>query len=101
VTSITTHILDTVTGGPAAGVAVTLFVDAEGGWREVASAVTDDDGRVSTFPDIGSGRARLRFDTDTPFFPEVLVTFVVQAGRAHLHVPVILSAYGYSVYRGS
>jgi len=101
VTRITTHILDTVTGGPATGVAVTLFADAGGGWREVASAVTDDDGRVSTFPDIGAGRGRLRFDSGTPFFPEVLVTFVVQDGRAHLHMPLILSAYGYSVYRGS
>ncbi len=100
-TRITTHILDTATGGAATGVAVTLFTDAGGGWRQVASAVTDADGRVSTFPDIGAGRGRLRFDTGTPFFPEVLVTFVVEDGRAHLHVPLILSAYGYSVYLGS
>jgi 5-hydroxyisourate hydrolase len=101
VTRITTHVLDTVSGGPATGVAVTLFSDSGAGWREVAAAVTDDDGRVATFPEIGAGRGRLQFATGTPFFPEVLVTFVVQDGREKLHVPLILSAYGYSVYRGS
>ncbi|HWE58086.1 MAG TPA: hydroxyisourate hydrolase [Solirubrobacteraceae bacterium] len=100
-TRITTHILDTVSGGPAPGIAVTLFVDVGGGWREVASAVTDEDGRVASLPEIGAGRGRLRFDSGTPFFPEVLVTFVVEEGRAQLHVPLILSPYGYSVYRGS
>jgi 5-hydroxyisourate hydrolase len=101
VTRITTHVLDTVSGGPATGVAVTLFSDAGTGWHEIASAATDDDGRVSTFPDVSAGRARLQFDSGTPFFPEVVVTFVVEDGRAQLHVPLLLSAYGYSVYRGS
>jgi 5-hydroxyisourate hydrolase len=101
VTRITTHVLDTVSGSPATGVAVTLFSDAGAGWHEVASAVTDDDGRVSTFPEVAAGRARLQFASGTPFFPEVLVTFVVQDGREQLHVPLLLSAYGYSVYRGS
>jgi hydroxyisourate hydrolase len=101
VTRITTHILDTVSGGAATGVAVKLFTEAGGDWLEVASAVTDDDGRVASFPEIGAGRGRLRFDIGTPFFPEVLVTFVVEQGRPHLHVPLIMSAYGYSVYRGS
>ena len=100
-TRITTHILDTVSGAPATGVAVTLFTEAGAEWRELASVPTDDDGRVSTFPEIAAGRARLRFDSGTPFFPEVIVTFVVEAGRDHLHVPLILSPYGYSVYRGS
>jgi len=100
-TRITTHVLDTVSGGPATGVAVTLYSDGGGEWHEIAAAATDADGRVSTFPEIGAGRGRLRFDSGTPFFPEVLVTFVVEDGRAQLHVPLLLSAYGYSVYRGS
>jgi 5-hydroxyisourate hydrolase len=101
VTRITTHILDTVGGGPAIGVPVTLFTHVNGSWHEVATALTDDDGRVSAFPEIGAGRGRLRFETGTPFFPEVLVSFVVEDWPPHLHVPLILSPYGYSVYRGS
>lgn len=101
-TRITTHVLDTAAGNPAAGVRVTLAAAlAEGGWLELAEAVTDSDGRIDSLPDVGPGNWRLVFQTATPFFPEVVVTFAVLAGREHLHVPLLLSPYGYSVYRGS
>ena len=100
---VSTHVLDTAAGRPAAGVPVTLE-SADG---VVATASTDADGRV---PDLGPerlapGTYRLRFDTGAyaegaGFFPEVVVAFVVQ-GEAHLHVPLLLSPFGYSTYRGS
>ena len=101
-TRITTHVLDTATGEPSAGLSVRLLAAGEdGAFAAVGSAVTDGDGRIAGFPELGPGRARLVFATATPFFPEVVVTFVVAAGRAHLHVPLLLSPFGYSVYRGS
>ena len=100
-TRITTHVLDTAAGSPAVGVAVTLSVADAGGWRELARELTDGEGRISAFPAVGAGEARLVFETGTPFFPQVAVTFTVEAGREHLHVPLLLSPYGYSVYRGS
>ncbi len=101
-TRITTHVLDTAAGAPAAGIAVTLLAaDGDRPLAEVARAVTDADGRIGGFPQVGAGRARLVFETATPFFPEVVVSFTVEEGRAHLHVPLLLSPYGYSVYRGS
>jgi 5-hydroxyisourate hydrolase len=104
---ITTHVLDLATGLPAAGVAVVLELDSENGWREVARTRTDDDGRAR---DLGSapapGRFRLRFDTASylglgGFFPEVTVQFAVQDVGQHLHLPLLLSPFGYSTYRGS
>ena len=104
-TQITTHVLDTTTGTPAAGVQVTLFVVGNGGiTTELGRALTDADGRIGAgiFAEVdGPRRCRLVFVTATPFFPEVVVTFAVEAERAHLHVPLLLSPYGYSVYRGS
>ena len=100
---VTTHVLDTAAGRPAAGVPVTLE-DAGG---VLATATTDPDGRVRELgPDrLAPGTYRLRFDTagylgGSAFFPEVVVTFVVD-GEAHHHVPLLLSPFGYSTYRGS
>ncbi len=101
-TRVTTHVLDTAAGEPARGVTVTLAAaGAEDRWTELARAETDADGRVRNFPDVGPGRWRLVFETGTPFFPEVVVTFAIDPDREHLHVPLLLSPYGYSVYRGS
>lgn len=101
-TRISTHVLDTAAGAPAVGIAVTLLVAAaDGAFTEIARAVTDSDGRIGDFPAIAAGQARLVFATATAFFPEVAVTFTVHPGREHLHVPLLLSPYGYSVYRGS
>ena len=102
VTRITTHVLDTAAGAPAPGIGVTLATAEDGRhFTKLARAETDGDGRIASFPDIGPGRWRLVFETPSPFFPEVVVTFEVPDGREHLHVPLLLSPYGYSVYRGS
>ncbi len=110
---ITTHVLDTARGRPAAGVAVTLEFKIEGGWRVVGRGATDADGRVrdvmpSDFT-FGAGEYRLTFDVDPyfaaagveGFYKEVAVGFVVRDAAAHYHVPLLLSPYGYSTYRGS
>lgn len=99
-TLITTHVLDTAAGKPAAGLRVTLAAHAAGAWPTVEDAVTDSDGRVKDFAPVGPGLYRLTFVTGTPFFPRVAVEFVV-TDEPHLHVPLLLSPYGYSVYRGS
>jgi 5-hydroxyisourate hydrolase len=106
---ITTHVLDTAVGRPAAGVPVTLELAADDGWRTIGAGATDADGRLRTLTPSGAvtpGRYRIRFDTGaylgaTAFFPVVEIQFVVADGNAHYHVPLLLSPYGYSTYRGS
>ncbi len=96
--TLSTHVLDTAAGRPAADVPVALL-DDDG--TTLADAVTDADGRVGALGgELAAGTYRLRFAVDGPFYPEVLVTFVVTAGEHH-HVPLLLSPYGYSTYRGS
>lgn len=107
---VTTHVLDTVRGMPAAGIAVQLSARDGADWRTLADGVTDDDGRVRQLgPEhLDAGTYRLRFETgeyfaasDTKtFHPEVLITFNVENER-HVHVPLLLSPYAYSTYRGS
>jgi 5-hydroxyisourate hydrolase len=101
---ITTHVLDISRGRPAAGVAVTL----ESGGKE-QRAVTDDDGRVKTFDEVGAGTHTLTFDIgahyaklgqDT-FYPHAQISFVVKDAAQHFHVPLLLSPFGFSTYRGS
>lgn len=111
VSHITTHVLDAVRGVPAPGVAVQLFAQDDPDWRLIAEAVTDADGRAKQLgPErLAAGGYRLRFDTgayfaatDTPtFFPEALLTFLVDEERSHYHVPLLLSPFAYSTYRGS
>jgi 5-hydroxyisourate hydrolase len=93
-TRITTHVLDTARGRPVAGVAVAL----EG----VGGAITDADGRAS-LGEVGAGRHRITFEVGalSPFYPEVSIDFVVPDGEDHLHVPLLLSPFGYTTYRGS
>lgn len=108
--TLSTHVLDAVTGEPAGGVRVVLSRRDAGAWTELASATTDEDGRVRELaPDgLEPGDHRLVFDTGgwfaasgtTGFYPEVAVTFVVAEDR-HAHVPLLLSPYAYSTYRGS
>ncbi|MEV4441730.1 2-oxo-4-hydroxy-4-carboxy-5-ureidoimidazoline decarboxylase [Streptomyces sp. NPDC049577] len=110
--SVSTHVLDTGAGRPAPGIAVSLSVREKGGadWRPHAASATDADGRC-VFPPLPRAepgtRARLVFETTghpsatgETFFPEVTVTFAVTPGE-HYHVPLLLSPFGYSVYRGS
>lgn len=110
--AITTHVLDTALGRPAAGVPVRLSrLDANSDNSAVlAEATTDDDGRVAELgPDqVPAGTYQLRFDTaaycaatgQECFYPEVTVTFAVTDQRHH-HVPLLLSPFAYSTYRGS
>ncbi|MDQ6779203.1 MAG: hydroxyisourate hydrolase [Actinomycetota bacterium] len=102
-TKVTTHVLDTAAGRPAARVPVSLHERGpEGSWRQVGDdAVTNTDGRIEALPGVGPGVYRLVFDTATPFFDEVVVTFRVAADDTRLHIPLLLSPFGYSVYRGS
>ena len=112
--AITTHVLDTAAGRPAAGVPVTLEArDEEGVWREVGRGETDADGRLrDLLPHdfaLAEGAYRLTFDVKSyfdargteGFYAEVSVSFVVGDAGAHYHVPLLLSPYGYSTYRGS
>lgn len=102
--TISTHVLDTALGNPAAGVPVSLDAPAaEGGWATLEAAVTDEDGRAG--PLAGgdpSGLRRLVFDTraHAAFFPEVAITFLPPAD-AHTHVPLLLSPCSYTTYKGS
>jgi len=101
---ISTHILDTAKGRPAAGVTVALSHGEE--WVIIATGSTDADGRlklVDAMPE--AGLYRISFDTGSynpeGFFPRVVVEFMVEAGAQHYHVPLLLSPFGYSTYRGS
>lgn len=107
---ISTHLLDTSRGRPAAGVGVALHRRAADGWELLADAETDRDGRVSELLPEGAppsaGTYRLRFDTASyfdggTFYPEVVIVFEVRDPGEHHHVPLLLSPYGYSTYRGS
>lgn len=115
-THVTTHVLDAATGEPATGVAVVLAhasggaVTAEAAGAIVAHGTTDDDGRLALGPDrLDAGDYSLTFLTgeyfaarETPtFHPYVTVTFTVDDSGRHLHVPLLLSPFAYSTYRGS
>jgi 5-hydroxyisourate hydrolase len=112
--AITTHVLDLTSGRPAVGVAITLASqDKDGRWSEIARGVTDADGRVRDLlpadQPLAPGDYSLRFESaayfvgrDLPtFYPEVVITFRVDVAGASYHVPLLLSPFGYSTYRGS
>lgn len=107
---LSTHVLDATAGGPAAGIDVILERRQGAGWVHVASGTTDADGRIG---DLGPEQLppdtyRLSFAVATyfaardtaSFYPEITVTFEVE-GADHYHVPLLLSPYAYSTYRGS
>lgn len=109
---LTTHVLDTSTGRPAAGVAVHLERKDGDGFRDLARGITNDDGRVVDLlaPDsLVAGVYRLTFATAAyfakdgrpSFYPDVTIAFEVTQPREHHHVPLLLSPFGYSTYRGS
>jgi 5-hydroxyisourate hydrolase len=102
---ITTHVLDTARGRPASGVPVRLEFRDGSQWREIGRGTTDDDGRLRTLtgPSIEAGTYRITFDTSgrSEFFPEVAIVFEVKDAQQHYHVPLLLSPFGYSTYRGS
>jgi 5-hydroxyisourate hydrolase len=104
--TVSTHILDASLGVPAAGVPVTLSLLTDG-WLEVEAGVTDADGRCRFAAGTPAGTYRLTFATGdyftarsvAAFYPEVAITFTVTDG--HFHVPLLLSPFAYSTYRGS
>lgn len=103
-TTLSTHILDMATGGPASGMQVHLSRAGDGGWETIHESNADDDGRVTDFGDLSSGRYRLGFETaeyGNEFFPFVHVVFEISERQAHYHVPLLLSPFGFSTYRGS
>ncbi|UYM16748.1 hydroxyisourate hydrolase [Endozoicomonas euniceicola] len=111
-TGISTHILDTGTGYPATGVPVSLERQNADGWSPVGEGITNDDGRITSLAseqeNLEAGVYRLQFAIESYFqkqevncfYPEVTVVFKVSDDRHH-HIPLLLSTYGYSTYRGS
>ena len=110
---ITTHVLDQTTGRPAAGVIVTLQVRRGAGWDDLGHGATDADGRLRDLlpadHPLAPGVYRLDFQTATyfdgrglaTFYPGVTIQFTVADPMTHYHVPLLLSPFGYSTYRGS
>jgi 5-hydroxyisourate hydrolase len=114
VTTISTHVLDTSLGMPAAGVSVTLDrIGSDGATTRISSGVTNDDGRVTALaPNQGrlaGGSYRLSFDVASyfaqtlrkGFYSEICIAFEIADDPQHYHVPLLLSPFGYSTYRGS
>ncbi|MES1176618.1 MAG: hydroxyisourate hydrolase [Myxococcales bacterium] len=110
--SITTHVLDTALGKAAAGISVQLSVRAGEQLRTLALSTTDSDGRVRQFATeapLGAGIYQLSFDTAAyfritqraTFFEKVTLEFSVASGNEHYHVPLLLSPFGYTTYRGT
>ena len=109
---VTTHVLDTATGTPAPGISVILHRGEQDAWTEIARGLTNADGRnPSLLPKdkmLTPGIYKLRFETKDyfdrqsipTFYPYVEIVFDI-TGTAHYHVPLLLSPWGYSTYRGS
>ena len=106
---ISTHVLDTEKGRPAVGVPLTLEYRTgeqhDGEWQLVGNGATDSNGRAAQLLAPGEhlhiGVYRLTFRTGGAFFPEVSIVFRVADASAHYHVPLLMSPYGYTTYRGS
>ena len=110
---ITTHVLDVSTGRPAEGVAATLELFSGGHWNAIGKGATNADGRIrDLLPDahaLAAGVYRLTFDTGAwflsrhvaAFYPSVPIVFEIGSTSEHYHVPLLLSPFGYSTYRGS
>ena len=110
---ITTHVLDLASGGPARGVSVTLEIQRSSDWLSVGRGATDENGRLATLSHSWEpvpGTYRLTFDLSgyhrergitQPFFPEATVTFIVRDTSEHYHVPLLISPFGYTTYRGT
>ncbi len=109
---ITTHILDTATGKPAAGVTIILYQQQDDEWKETAKGITNADGRVSDLLAkdfvLPFGNYKIKFETKEyfekqliqTFYPYVEIVFDINSIE-HYHVPLLLNAFGYSTYRGS
>jgi len=113
VSPITTHILDTARGCPAAGVPLKIQIERNGNWTTLGEGTTNNDGRVADLlphdRPLETGRYRVRFETGKyfasnnieGFYPYVEVVFEITNTEQHYHIPLLLSPFGYSTYRGS
>ena len=111
--AITTHVLDTDRGRPAPQIPVTLFIKEIEGWRSLAKAETNEDGRIEAFKELAlplrQGIYQLHFELDKyfvlqnrqSFYPEAQIIFKVDNPTEHFHVPLLLCGFGFSTYRGS
>jgi len=109
---ISTHVLDIARGEPAVGITVILELRKASSWAPIGRGMTDEMGRVNTLTDspVSPGTYRLTFDIgafhrnqglSVAFFPEVKITFNVRDPEEHFHLPLLLSPFGYSTYRGA
>ena len=105
---ISTHVLDIANGVGREGVPVTLSMqNGENSWTDIGSAMTGENGRIESFGEgvtVEEGVYKLTFDMSEDgetFFPEIDVVFNVEDPEEHYHVPVIVSPFGYSTYRGN
>jgi 5-hydroxyisourate hydrolase len=110
---ITTHVLDTSLGQPASGVLITLErAEVTGDWSTIGQGNTDADGRLTTLlgkHPLRAGTYRITFDTAgyfaqtgrPTFFPSVSITFEIEDGAQNYHLPLLVSPFGYSTYRGT
>jgi 5-hydroxyisourate hydrolase len=109
---ITTHILDTTSGKPATGITIILYQGENDEWTEIARGVTNKDGRISNLLEkekrIQTGIYKMRFETKdyfdqnriVTFYPYIEIVFDIRSDE-HYHIPLLLSPFGYSTYRGS
>jgi 5-hydroxyisourate hydrolase len=110
---ISTHVLDTTRGKPAAGLGVQLdYLKSGSIWEPLASSMTDNDGRcrdLAVTEEWDPGTYRLTFDTGTYFsllgidalYPEIVITFQVRDPQQHYHIPLLMGSHTYTTYRGS
>jgi 5-hydroxyisourate hydrolase len=110
--AITTHVLDTSRGAPARDMDVVVHAWQDGGWSQIGAGRTDSDGRVTGLlagGPVDPGTYRLTFATGEwfaaekidGFYPEVAVVFSINDRMTHYHIPLLISPYAYSTYRGS
>jgi len=105
VTSVSTHVLDTATGEPAVGISVTLERSVDGGWQYMSEGSTDVNGRIVMLAGaVFTGVYRLVFataDAGGVFYPQVHIVVALDEEQDHYHLPLLLSPYGYTTYRGA
>lgn len=109
--TISSHVLDTSLGLPAAGLVIKLQYQLDDNWELVGTSVTTTQGRIANFAvlDVNASCFRLSFASADyfarrkiiTFFPDIVVTFLVDKNQPHYHIPLLITPFSYSTYRGS